>query len=49
MSRLYLIRHGQASFLSDNYDQLSDMGKNQALELGDNFSSKDIIFDTVYS
>ena len=49
MSRLYLIRHGQASFLSDNYDQLSDIGKNQAAELGDDLSSKEIIFNTVYS
>lgn len=33
MSRLYLVRHGQASFFSDNYDVLSDMGEEQAVEL----------------
>lgn len=33
MSRLYLVRHGQASFFSDNYDLLSPMGEDQAAEL----------------
>lgn len=31
---LYLIRHAQASYLSDNYDQLSDLGIQQAKALG---------------
>ena len=30
MASLYLIRHGQASFGSDNYDQLSSLGQRQA-------------------
>ena len=30
MASLYLIRHGQASFGSDNYDQLSPLGQRQA-------------------
>jgi broad specificity phosphatase PhoE len=30
MASIYLIRHGQASFLSDNYDKLSDLGCRQA-------------------
>ena len=49
MSRLFIIRHGQASFLSDNYDQLSENGCSQAKFLGENLSSQDIVFDAVYS
>ena len=30
MASIYLIRHGQASFGSDNYDQLSTLGQRQA-------------------
>ena len=30
MASLYLIRHGQASFGSDHYDQLSPLGQRQA-------------------
>lgn len=38
MSTLYLIRHGQASFGSSNYDQLSDIGYQQATWLGEHFA-----------
>jgi broad specificity phosphatase PhoE len=34
MSKLLLIRHGQASFGKKNYDQLSDLGMQQATWLG---------------
>ena len=34
MAELLLIRHGQAAFGSDNYDQLSDLGVEQAKALG---------------
>jgi broad specificity phosphatase PhoE len=34
MATVYLLRHGQASFMQDNYDQLSDLGKKQAVNLG---------------
>lgn len=34
MADLFLIRHGQASFGKDNYDALSDLGKQQAVALG---------------
>lgn len=34
MANIYLIRHGQASFGGDNYDQLSDTGWQQARVLG---------------
>ena len=49
MSRLFLIRHGQASFLSDNYDQLSDTGENQAQALGEQLTADNIVFDAVFS
>lgn len=32
---LVLVRHGQASFASDDYDQLSDTGREQSHRLGD--------------
>lgn len=34
MSRLYLVRHGQASFGTGNYDRLSSLGERQARLLG---------------
>ncbi len=34
MSELYLIRHGQASFGKENYDQLSPLGYQQSEQLG---------------
>ncbi len=35
MAELLLIRHGQASFAEDNYDELSDIGRSQSRALGD--------------
>jgi broad specificity phosphatase PhoE len=35
MSKLIIVRHGQASFLSDDYDQLSELGVAQARLLGE--------------
>ncbi|HTD04981.1 histidine phosphatase family protein [Undibacterium sp.] len=34
MGQIYLVRHGQASFGSQNYDQLSELGYQQAQHLG---------------
>ena len=34
MAMIYLIRHGQASFLKSDYDQLSELGKQQSEVLG---------------
>lgn len=42
MSTIYLIRHGQASFGQDNYDQLSEVGIEQAKVLGTSFAQRDI-------
>ena len=47
MSEFYLVRHGQASFGADNYDQLSELGYQQALWLGQHLKERDIKFDRV--
>ena len=39
MSVIYLIRHGQASFGTDNYDQLSAVGREQSAILGSYFAT----------
>ena len=40
MSVIYLIRHGQASFGTDNYDQLSALGREQSAILGSYFAAR---------
>jgi broad specificity phosphatase PhoE len=45
MGTLYLVRHGQASFGADDYDQLSDLGHKQSLRVGEYFAQKGIQFD----
>lgn len=47
MGTLYLVRHGQASFGSDNYDQLSDLGRLQCRRLGEYFASRRRHFEAV--
>jgi broad specificity phosphatase PhoE len=37
LAEIYLVRHGQASFGAENYDQLSQLGHLQAARLGDYF------------
>lgn len=49
MSELYLIRHGQATINSDNYDQLSELGQEQARILGRHLAALGIGFDAAYS
>lgn len=49
MTEIYFIRHGQASFGSDNYDCLSDRGICQSELLGDYFKRLNICFQAVYS
>lgn len=49
MSSLYLIRHGQASFGSDNYDQLSTLGHKQSRWLGDHLAAHDDRFDCLFT
>ena len=49
MGQLWLVRHGQASFLEENYDQLSSRGEAQARLLGEYWASHNVVFDHVYS
>ncbi len=49
MSELYFIRHGQASFGSDNYDLLSPKGVLQARILGQHLAGLGVKFDALYS
>ncbi len=49
MTTLYLIRHGQASIGTDNYDVLSPLGERQAALLGKHLQLLNVSFDAVYS
>jgi broad specificity phosphatase PhoE len=49
MSRLILVRHGQASFLERNYDKLSPKGEEQSRLLGEYWAEHKVHFDRVYS
>jgi broad specificity phosphatase PhoE len=48
MSEIYFIRHGQASFGSDDYDRLSPLGVRQAKILARYLAQTGKIFDAVY-
>lgn len=45
MGILYLVRHGQASFLEENYDRLSKVGEEQSRLLGEYWAQRHIVFD----
>ena len=49
MSRLFLVRHGQASFLEQNYDKLSTVGEEQSRLLGEYWAQRHFTFTRVYS
>lgn len=49
MSVLTLVRHGQASFFADDYDQLSDIGEQQAIHLGRYWARQKVAIDEVYT
>jgi len=49
MSTLYLARHGQASFGTDNYDRLSTLGREQCALLGQFFAESGERIDRIYS
>jgi broad specificity phosphatase PhoE len=49
MSTLYLIRHGQASFGKEEYDELSDTGHRQARILAHHFEILNRRFDAIYT
>ena len=48
MALLTLVRHGQASFLADNYDKLSPLGERQAHILGEYWIAHGVHFDQIY-
>ena len=49
MSILYFIRHGQASFGTDNYDRLSETGREQSRILARHVAKRKITFDLTVS
>ncbi len=49
MGAVYLIRHGQASFGSSNYDRLSDTGRLQAAHCGRYLAAKGLRIDHWFS
>ena len=48
MATIHLIRHGQASFGQENYDQLSELGQQQATHLGMVLGKRIEPFDAIY-
>jgi broad specificity phosphatase PhoE len=48
LSRVYLVRHGQAG-TRQSYDSLSDLGRRQARLLGEHFVREGIRFSAVYT
>jgi broad specificity phosphatase PhoE len=49
MSRLFLVRHAQASFLEETYDKLSALGETQARLLGEFWARHKLVFDRICS
>jgi broad specificity phosphatase PhoE len=49
MSVLTLVRHGQASFFADDYDQLTPLGEQQSRLLGEYWIRHGVSFDAVYT
>jgi broad specificity phosphatase PhoE len=48
-AKLWLVRHGQASFGKEEYDCLSRLGIQQSRILGEHFAKTGLRFDAVYS
>src|SRR5882724_7348539 len=48
MSILTLVRHGQASYMAENYDKLSPLGEQQARKLGEFWLKRGVTFDCVF-
>src|SRR6185369_3275577 len=47
MAEVYLVRHAQASFGTDDYDRLTELGHRQARWLGEYFAERGMAFDRV--
>ena len=48
MATVTMIRHGQGSFGTDNYDRLSELGHWQARVVGEHFQRAGVVFDRVH-
>ena len=48
MSQLFVVRHGQASFMAEDYDQLSPLGEEQSRCLGEFWRRRGLDFDGVF-
>ncbi len=44
---LWLVRHGQAAFATDDYDRLTELGRQQAVWLGEHLREMGIAFDRI--
>jgi len=49
MAELYLVRHAQAAFGTDDYDRLTALGQQQSRWLGEYFAERGMAFDRVLS
>ena len=49
MAELFLVRHAQAAFGTDDYDRLTELGHGQARWLGEYFAERGTRFDRVLS
>jgi len=49
MGAIYLVRHAQAAFGTDDYDRLTQIGFAQARLLGAYFAARNVRFDAVYT
>lgn len=49
MAELFLVRHAQAAFGTDDYDRLTELGHRQAQWLGEYFRGRDVAFDRVFT
>ena len=49
MSQLVLVRHGQAAFMTNDYDRLTPLGEQQARLLGEFWVRSGISFDRIFT
>ncbi len=49
MSRLFVVRHGQARFFTDDYDRLSETGEEQAAALANHWLGQGLEFSHAFS
>ncbi len=49
MSEVYIVRHGQAAFGTDDYDRLTELGWEQSRLLGEYCQARELHFDAVYT